>query len=154
MIRRLIVLGATGDLTSRYLLPALARLHEVDRLPDALSIVGSAWDAWSTDGFREYVHERLDRHAAEIAAASRRAVVSRLEYRRADATDPAELADALGGAQDPLVVYLALPPSVYRATVRALAAGGLPAGSRIVLEKPFAPARPLRAQRSPRGSSA
>lgn len=36
MIRRLVIFGATGDLTSRYLLPAVARLHEAAKLPDGL----------------------------------------------------------------------------------------------------------------------
>jgi glucose-6-phosphate 1-dehydrogenase len=63
--------------------------------------------------------------------------VSRLEYRRADVTAPAELAKVLGAVRDPLVAYLALPPPVYAATVRALAAAGLAEGSRIVVEKPF-----------------
>lgn len=137
MIRRLVILGATGDLTSRYLLPALARLHEGGRLPDALSIVGSARDDRETAGFRQHILERLDHHAQDITAASRRAVASRLEYRRADVTDPAALAKVFGGTRDPVVAYLALPPSVYVATVGALAAVGLAEGSRIVIEKPF-----------------
>lgn len=137
MIRRVVILGATGDLTSRYLLPALARLHQVGRLSDALSIVGSAREDWETDRFRDHILDRLDRHAADITAASRRAVASRLEYRRADVTDPAELAKVFGGIRDPLVAYLALPPSVYAATILALAAVGLAEGSRIVVEKPF-----------------
>jgi hypothetical protein len=33
VIRGFVILGATGDLTSRKLLPAFARLHEVGKLP-------------------------------------------------------------------------------------------------------------------------
>jgi glucose-6-phosphate 1-dehydrogenase len=137
MIRRFVILGATGDLASRYLLPALARLHQVGNLSDELSIVGAAQDDWGPGAFRDHIRARLERHAADIPASSRRAVVSRLDYRRADATDPAELAKVLGGVRVPLVAYLALPPSVYAGTVRALAAVGLAEGSRVVVEKPF-----------------
>jgi glucose-6-phosphate 1-dehydrogenase len=137
MIRRFVILGATGDLTARYLLPALARLHQVGRLSAELSIVGSARDDWETDRFRDHILDRLERHTANIPASFRRAVVASLEYRRADVTAPAELAKVLGAARDPLVAYLALPPSVYAAAVRALAAVGLAEGSRIVVEKPF-----------------
>ncbi|HSE92186.1 MAG TPA: hypothetical protein VLF19_02695, partial [Methylomirabilota bacterium] len=42
MIRRFVVLGASGDLASRHLLPALARLHEAGKLPAELSILGAA----------------------------------------------------------------------------------------------------------------
>jgi hypothetical protein len=34
MIRRMAISGAAGDLTFRFLLPALAELHEAGRLPD------------------------------------------------------------------------------------------------------------------------
>jgi glucose-6-phosphate 1-dehydrogenase len=40
-------------------------------------------------------------------------------------------------AGTPVIVYLALPHAVLAAAVDALAAVGLPAGSRLVVEKPF-----------------
>jgi glucose-6-phosphate 1-dehydrogenase len=135
--RRLVILGATGDLTSRKLLPALARLHEVGTLPAGLAIVAAARDAWDTTTLRAHMRERLAHHAADIAAASRDAVVSKLVYHRADAGDPADVARVLGEVREPVVVYLALPPSVFEGAVRAVAGLRLPEGSRIVVEKPF-----------------
>jgi glucose-6-phosphate 1-dehydrogenase len=44
VIRRFVILGVTGDLASRKLLPALARLPEVGKLPAELEIVGAARD--------------------------------------------------------------------------------------------------------------
>jgi glucose-6-phosphate 1-dehydrogenase len=41
MIRRLVLFGASGDLTARYLMPALAILHQSGQLPDRFRIVGS-----------------------------------------------------------------------------------------------------------------
>ncbi len=42
MIRRMLILGATGDLTPRYLLPALARLREARRFPEGFEVFGLA----------------------------------------------------------------------------------------------------------------
>ncbi len=44
VICSLIVLGASGDLTGRYLLPALARLQAADRLPNRFTVTGVAPD--------------------------------------------------------------------------------------------------------------
>ena len=122
MIRRFVVLGATGDLASRYLMPALARLHETGKLPDELTIVGAAREDWDTATLRAHMMERLARHAAGTAPVSRHAVVSRLVYQRADVSDPADMARLLDDVREPGVVYLAVPPSVLEAAVRALPA--------------------------------
>jgi glucose-6-phosphate 1-dehydrogenase len=137
VIRTFVIFGATGDLASRKLLPAFAGLHEVGKLPADLRIFGAAWDDWDTATFRAHVTERLARHAADIAPASRHAVVSRVLYRRADATDPADVSEVLDETREPVVVYLALPPAVLEAVVRAVGDLRLPEGSRVVVEKPF-----------------
>ncbi len=137
MIRRLVIFGATGDLASRKLLPALARLHEVGRLPGGLAIVAAAREAWDTSMMRAHMTERLAQHAADIDPASRHAVVSALVYHRADAGNPTDVERVLGEAREPVVVYLALPPSVFEGAVRAVAGLRLPEGSAIVVEKPF-----------------
>ena len=95
MIRRFVVLGATRDLASRHLLPALARLHEAGKLPAELRIVGAVLEDWDTATLRAHMTERLARHAAGTEPASRHAVASRLEYQRADASDPADMARVL-----------------------------------------------------------
>jgi glucose-6-phosphate 1-dehydrogenase len=137
VIRRFVVLGATGDLASRHLLPALARLHEAGRLPAELTIVGAARDEWDTATLRTHMAEQLARHAAGTKAGSRHAVVSKLVYERADAGDPTHLARVFDDVREPAVVYLALPPSVLEAAVRAVASARLAEGSRLVVEKPF-----------------
>ena len=53
-------------------------------------------------------------------------------------TDPESFRAALALAGDePLAAYLALPQRAFAPTVRAIAAVGLPEGSRIAVEKPF-----------------
>ena len=135
--RRLVVLGATGDLTGRYLLGALAELACAGFLPADLAIVGVARDDWDTVQFRAHAAGRLERHAAHLARAGRQELVERLSYVAGDVTDPAVLGPAFGRDLDASVAYLALPPSVFAAAIEALAAIGLSGGSRIVVEKPF-----------------
>jgi glucose-6-phosphate 1-dehydrogenase len=137
MTPRFVILGGTGDLTARYLVPALVRLHAAGLLAPDLTILGAARDPWDTDRFRRHIGERLARHAADVAADARAEIVRRLEYRRADVTDPAEVAALLGAPDAPVVVYLALPPAVAGPAVRALRCRGLAPGSRVVVEKPF-----------------
>ena len=40
MIERIVIFGATGDLTGRYLIPALAKLYEAGRLPSGIKVTG------------------------------------------------------------------------------------------------------------------
>jgi glucose-6-phosphate 1-dehydrogenase len=137
VIDQLLVLGASGDLAGRYLLPALAHLHEAGRLPKPLAIVGVARDDWDTAGFRRHLAAQLERHAATVDRAAREALVAMAGYQRADAGDAAALAGPLDQAKGPVVAYLALPPAAFAPAIQALDAVRLPQGSRVVVEKPF-----------------
>ena len=53
----IIIMGATGDLTRRKLIPALFNLHCKGRIPERLNIVGFARSQYSDDQFRELVWE-------------------------------------------------------------------------------------------------
>jgi glucose-6-phosphate 1-dehydrogenase len=137
MIDRIVIFGATGDLTARLLMPSLAELAEEQELPDGLRVLGVGRVGWSADDFRQRMEQALAAHAPYVAASAREDLVSRLDYRRADVTNGAELASLLGGVDRPLLAYLALRPSLFEPTVRALAAARLPPGSAIAIEKPF-----------------
>jgi glucose-6-phosphate 1-dehydrogenase len=136
MIDRLLLLGATGDLTARYLLPGLAALRSGGHVGDGFRLVGVGREDWSDDQFRGWARAQLDQHAAGIPAAARQAVVAAAQYHRADVTDPAALTPVMSTAE-PVAAYLALPPFIFAGTVRALHDAGLAPGSSIVLEKPF-----------------
>ncbi|MFG3076469.1 glucose-6-phosphate dehydrogenase [Streptomyces sp. NPDC048225] len=135
-VRRLVVFGGTGDLTGRYLLPALAALYAAGHLDDRFGLRAASREDWDDARYREWAEEQLVRHGSEFPDEARRAVTASADYRRADVTDPADVAAAVAG-DDPVAVYLALPPALFPATVTALHRAGLPSGSRIVLEKPF-----------------
>jgi glucose-6-phosphate 1-dehydrogenase len=136
VIERLVLLGATGDLTGRYLLPGLAALRHGGHIGEGFRLVGVGREDWRDEEFRRWASAQLDQHARDLPAAARHAVVSASEYRRADVTDPAALAGVVPPTE-PAAAYLALPPSVFAATVSALHRAGLAEGSSIVLEKPF-----------------
>ena len=62
----MLVLGATGDLTGRYLLPALARLAAAGRLPEGLVVRGVARHHWDGRRFSDHAASQLDRHAGDV----------------------------------------------------------------------------------------
>ncbi|MGP4099500.1 glucose-6-phosphate dehydrogenase [Nonomuraea sp. KM90] len=136
MINRLVVLGATGDLNARYLLPALAALRAAGHLPDRFEPICADRQNRTDEEFRGWASAQLDRHAATEPGEARKAIADSARYRQADATDAADIASLVAG-DGPVAVYLALPPAIFPGAVAALGAANLPPGSRIVLEKPF-----------------
>jgi glucose-6-phosphate 1-dehydrogenase len=137
VVRHLVIFGAAGDLSTRYLLPALAQLYEQGKLPKNFRVIGVHRRDWDDEQLRRFTLESLRRHAGEVSADAHIGLIGQvLEYRQADVTDGESLAAALGHLREP-IVYLALPPAVFEPTIRALAGAGLPEGSRVVVEKPF-----------------
>ena len=63
MSATIVILGATGDLTARYLLPGIAQLVERDLLGEDLRLVGVANDDLDEAGFRDRVRAKLAEHA-------------------------------------------------------------------------------------------
>jgi glucose-6-phosphate 1-dehydrogenase len=137
MIHTIVIFGATGDLTSRFLLPALVRLHQDGRMPEDIRILGIARDKWDTAAFRRHLEEKLTDVTSEGLSSSHRSLLEKVEYLRADVTDHDSMAGIFRSMTEPLVIYLALPPSLFHPTVEALEAVNLPQGSKLVLEKPF-----------------
>ncbi|ULE34088.1 glucose-6-phosphate dehydrogenase [Mycobacterium sp. IDR2000157661] len=137
MVRSLLIFGATGDLASRYLFPALAQLRAAGGLGDEVRIRGAGRETYGSADFASRVSDKLDEHAAHVPREAKDGVLATLDYVPADAADPDDVATALDGLPGPVACYLALPPSVFAPVVEALKRAGLPEGSRIVVEKPF-----------------
>jgi glucose-6-phosphate 1-dehydrogenase len=136
VLERLLILGATGDLTGRYLLPGLAALRARGYLGDRFQLTAAAREDWDDVRFREHAERWLDEEASDAPSAARRFIIDALHYRQLDLSDPASVAACLEG-DGPVAAYLALPPSIFSMTVKALHSAGLPPDSRVVLEKPF-----------------
>ena len=111
MIERMVLFGASGDLTSRLLLPALAQLAEAELLPPTLTMVGSDITDWSTDDFREHISEKLQEHA-DVTPATRDRVVGMLSFESADVTQAEDVSQVIGHRHPDTLLYLALPPSL------------------------------------------
>ena len=130
----LLILGATGDLTARLLLPGLGGLLASGRGADLL-LLGSSRPDWEDGRWRARVADSL---AAGRAAGPRvDEVVSSTRYLRADATSEEDLRRLLKECGEQLVIYFALAPQITIAACQALTRLSLPEGTRLVLEKPF-----------------
>ena len=137
MISRMVIFGATGDLTARLLLPAVAQLVESDALPSDIQILGSAVEPWSREKFREHIAQALNAHAAQVSPATRQRVVDMLDYRPSDVTDPTDVAAVIGTSHGSTLVYLALPSGLLEAALAALATADLGSEDAVAIEKPF-----------------
>ena len=135
MIENLLLLGATGDLAGRLLFPALTALRANGELT-GLRVIGAAPDDLDDDSFKQHVGEQLERHASDMGRSAREDLLGSLSFVQLDLDEPAGIGRAIDG-DDPLCVYIALPPHLFPATIDALATAGLPAGSRVAIEKPL-----------------
>jgi glucose-6-phosphate 1-dehydrogenase len=136
MRRSLIILGGSGDLTGRLLMPSLARLTGKSGLED-VDFLAMSQDDWDDDRYRDWARKRLGAHAEDIPEDVREDLVGRLHYLTGDVTSSDDLQRAKDAVQGAPIFYLALPNTVFRPTVDALAALDLTPDARIVLEKPF-----------------
>ncbi len=136
VITRLVVFGGTGDLAGRYLLPGVSALFANGHLDSRFEMVCADRKGRSEEQFQQWVATQLDRHAADTPATARKATEAATRYRRADVQSSEDVAGLIPG-DEPVAIYLALPPALFPTAVTTLHEAGLPAGSRIVLEKPF-----------------
>jgi glucose-6-phosphate 1-dehydrogenase len=136
MIERIVLFGASGDLTSRLLMPAVAQLAEAGLLPRHFSIVGSATSDWSTEEFRQHIAGALQEHPT-VSPATRDAVVQMLTFLPADVTRPGDVGRVMGDDHPATLVYLALPPSLLPSALSALATAELGNADAVAIEKPF-----------------
>jgi glucose-6-phosphate 1-dehydrogenase len=134
--RSLVVLGGTGDLTGRLLLPALARLEQAGGLGE-VDVLAVSRDDWDDDAYRTWARERLAEHAGDLGGEVLDRLTGRLGHVRGDVTSTDDLRHATGRLRGSPVFYLALPNVVFRPAVEALAGLDLPAEARVVVEKPF-----------------
>ena len=80
---------------------------------------------------------QLAQHAGWLDEGQRQPILAMLDYRRADVSNAAEVADVIRTLHEPAGIYLALPPSLFSPVTEALAAVTLPADTRFVVELPF-----------------
>ncbi|MEM6441290.1 MAG: glucose-6-phosphate dehydrogenase [Pseudomonadota bacterium] len=140
----LVVVGATGDLARRKLLPALFQRDRAGQIPEGARILGAARADLDDGAWRAQAAEALQAWAPDAArdpeAAAR--FLGRLTYRQVDLESGAGW-DALAAllrqpGSQARAVYLAVAPHLYADAARQAAeAGVLSPGARLVVEKPF-----------------
>ncbi len=144
----LVILGASGDLTRRLLLPGIGSLlaQEPDR---EVRVIGADRGERPDGDFDAEVRAALAEGGAGEEAVERVAAAS--SYLATDATDSAALQRLLEAAAAPtpgtdaaehdgerrVVLYFALPPAVTAKVCSALLDVDLPAELHLAMEKPF-----------------
>ncbi len=133
----LVILGATGDLTQRLLLPGLGTLLRNRRAYD-VRLVGASVEEFSQEEWRSLVSGALAEGGCPQDELS--PLLATTRYIRLDVTDPEALRAFLEGVEEPgrpVVLYFALPPAVSQRACEALATMDLPDDLRLAIEKPF-----------------
>src|SRR5699024_5145877 len=132
----LLILGASGDLTKRLLLPGIGSLLE--REPDRpVRIVGADRADLSQEDFAQRVADALTGGGCSTEVAQR--LRSETAYYPVDVTDSGALGRVLtdlGGAGR-LVLYFALPPAVTERACRAMLDLDLAENVHLAMEEPF-----------------
>ncbi len=147
-----VIMGATGDLTARKLIPSLYHMYQNDRLPDAFTIVGCGRTELNDEQFRNKLATDLE--SADLTDRSGWTKFSNLIYYQHIEADDRETFDALARRLKQLdethytganrLYYLALPPDMYAPFAQGIGQSGLGTEkangngwSRLVVEKPF-----------------
>lgn len=144
----LVIFGATGNLATLKLLPALFHLERAGRLPEHLSLIAFSRREWSDAEWRAHLRQVLrERVGEECPEAACEHFISRFSYVQGEfeeATAYSRIKEALAkprmGTCSHVVFYLAIKPTDYPSVIRNLEDAGLnkPRGfHRIVIEKPF-----------------
>jgi glucose-6-phosphate 1-dehydrogenase len=130
----LLILGASGDLAGRLLVPGLGDLVASGAV-EGVSLVGTAVHDWDDERWRSRVAESF---AATGATGDRLdAVAKSTRYIKADVTAESEWRRVLDACDGSVVIYFALPPAVTERACQALTGIEPPRGTRLVFEKPF-----------------
>jgi len=137
-----VLVGATGDLARRKLLPGLFHLSTAGFIPGC-RIIGVSLDELDVDGFRMAARSALDEFASrKVSEPDWEAFSQSLDYvplaAGAGALKAAvERAEQSFAGESRRLHYLSVPPSAALPAVRLLGEAGLVERSRIVMEKPF-----------------
>ncbi len=161
----LVIFGASGDLTSRKLIPALYEMNQRGLLPKGLRVLGVSRTELSDDAYRDRLTPKAAEHAHSYEQSSWAEFAKRIHYHAADASEAGSidgihqrvrtLGDEGGisrsGGEPNTLFYLSVSPNLYEPIIDAIGASGWvaegkrwcslhpeqTAWQRIVVEKPF-----------------
>jgi glucose-6-phosphate 1-dehydrogenase len=137
-----VLVGATGDLSKRKLLPGLFHLSTAGFIPNC-RIIGVSLDELNPDEFRDIARKALEEFSSrKVADADWASFAANLDYVPLNAGATA-LKAAVDKAEQSIntecrrLHYLSVPPNAALSAVRLLGEAGLVERSRIIMEKPF-----------------
>ncbi|MEO1488292.1 MAG: glucose-6-phosphate dehydrogenase, partial [Pseudomonadota bacterium] len=147
---RLLLFGATGDLSRRKLMPSLCALDADGLLPESLAIIGTARSDLSDSEFRDMARAALEEHLSQERRAGieggMERFLARLSYQSLDAStiegfdDLAAKVEAAGSSGDAggIAIFLSTAPRLFGPTIAGLSHAGLTGPRvRMCLEKPL-----------------
>src|SRR5688500_17532281 len=148
MAHTFVIFGASGDLTSRKLIPALYLLNKRKRLPADTRIVGYSRSKFTSEAWREELVKTTQKFAEkDFDTASWQQFAQQIFYQPGDIDKPgdfealkSQLAELEAGAST-RVYYLSTMPSLYPTAIEQLGMAGMATEDngprRVVIEKPF-----------------
>jgi len=118
----IIILGASGDLARRKLIPALDSLRKSGKIGKGCVIIGS--------GRKVFTNEEFHKHLGSFD------VISPILHYHSGIKGLRGYLDSLGDFKT-IIVFFSLPPKVYADTADELHKEGFGRKTRIIVEKPF-----------------
>jgi glucose-6-phosphate 1-dehydrogenase len=146
-----VILGASGDLTKRKLMPALFRLAQARLIPAEFAVVGASRTAMETEEFRAQMRDAVAEFSddKEIDPQVWESFAQKLYYVTLDIGTPGdfkqlgsllEKVNGEHGTQGNRLFYLSTAPQLFAEAVKQLGETGLTKSRgwvRVIVEKPF-----------------
>jgi len=149
----LVIFGITGDLSKRYLLPALYHLEQQNLLPQHFEIIGVSRRNLASHDLHQLLVTAVSAGEAKPQAAVLQRLNAKVRLVTMDLTQPEDyfnLKHQLDAIEDEhgtclnRLFYLSIPPHTYGPIIDMLGQAGLHSGcqhgiadSRVMVEKPF-----------------
>jgi len=145
----LIIIGITGDLSKRKLLPSLYNLEKSNKLADGFKIIGTSRSDVDSGILFERLHEHIEKTRDEYSDATFNKLKSRITTIKADVSTheganslSVQLDELLGKVCSMKLFYFAIPPSSLQPVIHNLVEAGIHScggsiASRLLIEKPF-----------------
>jgi glucose-6-phosphate 1-dehydrogenase len=150
----LVIFGASGDLTSRKLVPALFNLALDSLLPSTFQLIGFGRKPMEDSAFRSHARAAIEAYSRRpMEEGIWRELEAVFHYHAGDYTDPVayealarriEAMEAAAGRPMQVVFYISTPPGVFEPIIQHLGSSGLSArhtqgypAAKVIIEKPF-----------------
>lgn len=147
MTTTILIFGASGDLTSRKLIPALYNQFKKDKLNSDFNIVGVSRTEYSHDEFRQEMREAVEEFSKDFDESTWDEFSPKVWYIPADASEEADFDDIKTGLSElesgdvNRLYYLSVAPFLYEPIITNIGKSSMNREDggwrRIIVEKPF-----------------